>query len=240
MSWEYTYNDKLLCDSVIFRIPYNMRGMNGNSSRPPGVNADLINQPDSSSGGGLGYFDSNVETRKQVGLLKVGFQFPPKIISDSTKGEWEEPNTQQSAQPVAGFKFVGPRTISMSWTYVVDCFDENKSNTSWTVSRISHYVRSVRGYFMQGKRVDNDHNPLVCYLRFWAIGGAKQMSGRLSSVDVKYGDTLVVPNNNPGLAFPLRTDMSVDIKLWGTGKLDSLDHNLTDIEGLMNAPPDWY
>ena len=48
----------------------------------------------------------------------VNFQFPPRILSDNRKGNWNEGDLR-GEEPVAVFKNSGPREMTMSWTYIV-------------------------------------------------------------------------------------------------------------------------
>jgi hypothetical protein len=134
--------------------------------------------------------------------------------------------------------------MSLSWSYVVDSFDTANSN-AWTVQRITHYIRSVRGYPIAGRKSgagnDNADEQLVAYFRMWAIGGSHTASIRITNVDVKYGESLVVPNNDPRSTFPLRSDITADISLWtpGTGE-GGTDDPLARVRGLVPLWPVWY
>lgn len=156
---------------------------------------------------------------------RIEFQFPPKVIGDGRKGDWFEQNVRGD-EPAAGFTYTGPREITLNWTYVVD-------GDQWTVDRITSNIRTLRGYFMfvdkqtpgSDGKLKIDINNMVLKLRMWCIGGSGWMSGRLKSVDVKYGETMIITKgtSTPGKhlgadgAFPLRSDISVDLRLWTQG-----------------------
>lgn len=165
---------------------------------------------------------------------RVAFQFPPKFSSDTRKGTWASEQTRGPDSGMAMWSTVGPREITMTWTYVVD-------GGKWTVSRIKENIGLVRGYYaLQNYNASSDER-LVIGFRAWAIGGNGIFSARLTgAVDVKYSDTYVSAiNSNPaGMynldalsfddqeTFPLRTDITIGLALWTrNGGLPSVDGN---------------
>lgn len=173
---------------------------------------------------------------------RIEFQFPPKVTSDNRKGEWVEAEVQ-GEEKVAGFKRTGGREMTISWTYVVDSNEEGKDR--WTIDRISANVRAIRGYFMQIKKIKEDIDIMSVRCRFWCLGGKEYMTGRIRSVDVKYGETMVLkPGGLSGLAagdsaYPLRTDVTVDFALWTQGLSDNVV--LENVRSLAERiVPSWY
>ena len=188
------------------------------------------------------------------------FQFPPKITSDNRKGNWEE-GELRGVEPVAVFATSGARDISLKWTYIVD-------GGVWTAQRISNNIKKLRGYFAQLKGVAGaptrtDREALVIQFKMWRHGDPSEpMSARIKSVDVKHGETLVcddVDYNVFGLGvtkgcggsdidgagghiFPLKSDITVDFKLWSSGAYTEEDATAhQDLPGLKSvAPPLWY
>src|SRR4051812_43998717 len=70
----------------------------------------------------------------------INFQFPPKISSDSRKGQWkEEPPNPNGAEPIAVYQGASSRQISLDWFYIVD-------GGEWTGASISRECRVLRGY----------------------------------------------------------------------------------------------
>jgi hypothetical protein len=171
-----------------------------------------------------------------VGGGKVAFQFPPRITSDSRKGNWEERDSQ-GTEPIAVFRTSGPREISLSWMYIVA---DSGSGSGWSTTKIAEEVRRVRGYFARVRQPGNDRN-LVVKFKMWKLGGDDEMSCRIRSIDVKHSDTIVVPCGDNGpqvqLAYPLRTDITVDLRIWTQGGPKATQ----ELEGLLpDETPDWY
>lgn len=179
--------------------------------------------------------------------VDVEFQFPPKVLSDGRKGNWKENDMAGGEEPVAVFKTSGPRELTLAWTYVVDSFDRMSSD-SWHIERITRNLRTLRGYFALVRGRNGDRDNLAIDFHMWCIGGTKPITGRIKSIDIKYGETMVFPPATaPGMglsdrAFPLRTDVTVDFRVWTKGlnpsreKMGAQDlKRLTDFE-----PPSWY
>jgi hypothetical protein len=176
-----------------------------------------------------------------VNWTDIEFQFPPKVITDGRKGTWKE-KERRGEEPQAEFKTSGPREISLSWIYVVD--SHNTNSESWTIPRITRNIRALRGYFANVRTRDADRDGLVILFHLWCIGGDEPISARIRGIDVRYGDTLVFPPTG-GLsdrAFPLRTDITVDLRVWTRGKgIDGTKFGIQDLPNLEDRePPSWY
>jgi len=210
MTWKYIPADKALNDAFLLRLP------EPNGPMP-------------------GFAGGNYKG----GLIE--FQFPPKIVSDSRKGTWVE-NDVVGDEAAAAFSFTGSRIITINWSYVVD-------GGLWTVDRITHIVRTLRSYFIEARQLMIGNKNLVIFVKFWAIGGSKEMSARMKSVDIKHGETMVIPSltSNDGTehsgadyAYPLRTDISVDLRLWTKGMGEGGPEVLADINELKAITKEWY
>lgn len=150
-----------------------------------------------------------LEFNTQVfGSYYVWFQFPPKMTSDSRKGKWEE-GELRGYEPVSVFSTSGPREMSLQFTYIV-------AGGEWTSQRISDNVHRLRGYFAQVRNSAAARN-LVVRFRLWKLGGSTPISCRIKSIDVKHSDTIVVPNGDVTKAYPLRTDVTLELALWTQG-----------------------
>lgn len=166
---------------------------------------------------------------------KVEFQFPPRILNDGRKGEWNEDGLP-GTEPVATYEKSGPREISLTWTYIVD-------GGAWTTERVSNQVRLMRGYFARTRDRDgNGQRNLIAYFQMWRHGGTKEMTCRIRSVDVKHSETVVAPcvNNRPRVqdAYPLRTDITVELRLWTKG---GREKQVQDLAPLKDAElVEWY
>jgi len=274
MGWEYTKADRALCevDSFRFRIKrwydrdmataagpsaaWGAGQITGCSTRASADTRGRFRQP----GVGSGVNDQFVD---------IEFQFPPKVLTDGRKGNWFEGELTGGKEPVAVFKTSGPRQLSLSWTYIVDSFKAD--STSWNIERITRNIRTLRGYFANARaRGDGSagaRDGLVVEFWAWCIGGSTPISARIVGIDVKYGETMVFPpasNTESGgtSAFPLRTDITIDFRLWtkllyaknAEGMVDAApnadgtpgtptrsEFGLLDLDRLTDfEPPDWF
>lgn len=172
------------------------------------------------------------------GAHPVKFQFPPRILSDNRRGTWGE-GEQQGTEPIAVFKTSGPREITLSWTYIVT----GDEFTPATIAREIHYVR---GYFASVRDRQERQRNLKCDFKYILFGGQVEWTARINSIDVKHGETIVTSNNRvaergvPGVfsSFPLRTDITIDLRLWTKG---GADEKVQDLKALKdNEIFDWY
>lgn len=164
----------------------------------------------------------------------VNFQFPPRLLSDNRKGNWNEGDLR-GEEPVAVFKNSGPREMTLSWTYIVDGAD-------WTTETVVDEVRRIRGYFANILEDGDRQRSLICGFKYGLYGSQERFSARIKSIDVKHGDTLVMPSNGEGSvdttkAYPLRTDITVDLRLWTKGGA-SEKQDLTKLKADLTA--EWY
>lgn len=159
----------------------------------------------------------------------IEFQFPPRFPSDSRKGNWTEGNLR-GVEPYSVFETSGARIISMTWFYIID-------GNFWTGEKIHNNLLALRGYFAKIKNLGSDRDNLVVELKMWGQGGKDTITARINSVDVKHGDTLIGVGDT---AFPLRTDVALDLRLWTKTNEDG-DEPKTDVPGLtVDLPQDWY
>lgn len=169
--------------------------------------------------------------------VDIEFQFPPKILTDGRKGNWVEKELSGGQEPVAVFKTSGPRELSMSWIYVVD----SMGDSGWTIDRITRNIRTLRGYFANVRDRNASRDGLVVEFFMWCIGGYKPITARIKGIDVKYGETLVFPPKNTDRAFPLRTDIVLDLRVWTKGLAEAAKLGQQDLGRLVDKePPDWY
>mgnify|MGYP003645204587 CR=1 FL=1 len=164
-----------------------------------------------------------------VGIVRetlIPFQFPPTISSDNRKGNWIE-TEMPGREPEATIAVAGAREITLKWTYIVDAV-----NNGWTTSKIAKQVHTIRGYFATLRQNVDHRNQLVLF-RYGLFGGKEATSARIRSIDVKHGDTMIIPPNEPEKAFPLRTDITLDLRLWNRS-------TKVDFVGLIDITPEWY
>lgn len=163
-----------------------------------------------------------------VSNIRIEFQFPPKITTDSRKGEWSEEN-MAGTEPLATYIKSGPREISLAFTYIVD-------GGLWTTTRISTIVSTLRSYFAKVKT--GADRKLVVRFGMWRFGGDKAMSFRIKGIDVKHSDTIVSQTGNYKDAYALRTDVVVDLRMWTQGSFKEKTVDIKELE--PSELPGWY
>ena len=63
----------------------------------------------------------------------------------------------------------------------------------------------------------------------------------MESVDVKHGDTVVYPNEDPTSMFPLKTEVSVTLIEWVSGYVAQNANNAQNISLVVVAPTQgWF
>lgn len=155
------------------------------------------------------------------------FQFPPKITSDGRSGTWNE-KPGMGTEPIAVFGTSGPREITLGATYIVD------GSSGWNINRIHDQIRKARGYYAQIRKDGSTRN-LVLHLKMWGIGGNEPVSARLTNIGVKYGDAIVGTGDD---AFPLRTDLTLDIRIWTMGAPSDAVQYVKELDKSEVEP--WY
>lgn len=191
----------------------------------------------------------------------IDFQFPPRVTTDSRKGDWNDGsgNNFPGSEPVAYFEKPGPREITLSFTYIVE-------GGTWTTKKISEIVRNLRGYFTRSGS-ELAQRKLVVFYKLWRLSASSEMTCRIKGVDVKHSETIVTSCLGSGLqnlgsitpgpaglafsatsqalqtvsaneAYPLRTDVTLDLRLWTKGLETS--PTVQDVEGLKFETPEWY
>lgn len=159
----------------------------------------------------------------------VSFQFPPKILSDNRRGTWNETEFR-GTEPVALFATSGPREFSLKWNYIVEsasAFIRFPNSVQplvpsivipgvtinegvWSIQKIRENVNRLRGYF-SNFRINRSRNNLIVDFKFPAITGSTPWTCRIKSIDVKHSENLI---GSPDFCYPLRTDITVDLRLW--------------------------
>jgi hypothetical protein len=176
------------------------------------------------------------------GKGKVSFQFPPKILSDSRSADWKgEGEGVMGMEPFKTFTAAGERSFSLTWSYIVD----NKEGSQWDARRIKLEVNRIRGYFSNLINAGETIGPnfLIVRFKYPLYTGPEQWTCRVTSVDVKYSDCLVVSSltrplgladlNSSGRTLqqvhPLRTDITADMRLWVYPRLNDSEELANDI-----------
>lgn len=193
--------------------------------------------------------DVNIGTSgKRVPDTKIGFQFPPKILSDSRSGTWRDAEIR-GAEPVATYATSGARTFTLNWTYIVEDYSFDVYPTTavdssvWTINKIKENINEIRGYFSRTRAISSSQRNLLVLFKYPWLTGSEPWTCRLTNVSVKHGDTLV---GTPDRLFPLRSDVSIDMHLWTTLVTDpnaNITQAVQSIHGMKHEPSPndlWY
>lgn len=189
----------------------------------------------------------------------VRFQFPPRITSDGKDIDWSE-GPLRGGEPLAYFKTSGPRKIRLEWTYLIGESGGGGDNSAakyWTVDDVRNEVSGLRWYFHNigtsdpedtGERPGSADATLICKFQMWYHGDPyNPFTARMVAGDIKHGKTLYVPTvslagaTDVRRAYPLRTDIGVDLRLWTNGRDDEgskQDLPLSTFYG-SNGLPQW-
>lgn len=160
------------------------------------------------------------------------FQFPPKILSDGRKAQWEE-GSVPGREPVAVFSTSGAREFALVITYIVDS-TEDKVGT-FSPNRISQITHFLRGYYAMGRNTADQRNYVVKF-KYIGYGGKDPISCYIRGIDVKHSDTIILNPDTEIRSFPLRTDITLDMRIWSSADEESLQ----DIAGTDTLTAAWY
>ena len=198
--------------------------------------------------------------RNGRGIGKIEFQFPPVIKSDSKMGSYIEKDIR-NIEPLAIFAGAKAREVELKWTYII-------TGGTWTINKVANLVKGVRGYFYAtlAEGMSRASNLIVRFRSGSVVGVPGQTwTFRAEGINVAYSDVMVsdgsaVGSNGVfslGVAFPLRTDLTMKLKLWSRAERMSTDYGIKgvtvdetrlkepmlDLPGLKSATqltPDWY
>lgn len=152
--------------------------------------------------------------------VNVKFQFPPIVKSDNKTVNWKEVDLR-SAEPFAYFMGAKAREILFKWTYIVTHTDGGE----WDIETISSLVKNIRGYFYQSV----SDNLIVDFYVYDVVGDSKSgsMSFRSDGINVDHSDTVIKDGDK---YYPLRTDLSMKLKLWTNLGSNQYDNGLEGSE----------
>ena len=195
-------------------------------------------------------FDDLLTSRTElelVGKRIVQFQFPPIIKSDNKHLNWNEID-MRNIEPLGIFQGSKAREIEMKWTYIV-------TGGKWPAKKIAEMVKGIRSFFyasMMGVYGEGGETVIIRFHSNDVIGrpGIRPFTFRSDGINISYSDVMVTdtPSGLRDLymdVFPLRTDLSMKLKLWSEGERQKGSENekMTKIQGLLSATdiaPDWY
>ncbi len=148
---------------------------------------------------------------------RVPFQFPPKVTSDSKAGDWKE-EAKRGLEPTVVWTSGKSRTLAIEWTYIVG--EKGPGGYIYTTEFIKQTVAWLRAYYIE-KNVKGVGEDLIAKLKLWLIGGTKEYAVRFLTIDVTHGKSIVVPDGNVNLAFPLRTDVKAKAAIWTDNRVNA-------------------
>lgn len=163
----------------------------------------------------------------------IEFQYPPKILSDNRRGSWKEAELR-GQEPIAVFRTSGPREITLSWTYVVETLSE--VGDVWNPYKIRSNVNLIRGYFAQIKNSGGKRDALIVQFTHPILGGIGMKTCRIKAVDVKHSENIIGDNVFFDTFYPLRTDITVDLRLWTKGVKTDDDTAEIDDKEVVKMP----
>lgn len=195
------------------------------------------------------------------GFTVMRFQFPPIIKSDSKGGNWHEFDMRM-AEPYALFKGGQPREIQLKTTYIVTN-EPTVNGGTWNIDNISTLIKHYRSYFynqigtaliIDFRAYDVVGNSASGGLNFNDGAGTDQGGSldvpftytfRAENVSIEHSDAMI---SDGGMAYPLRTDVSLKLKFFTTladpkeaaKEADaSLKEHIVNVKGLKPIPQDW-
>jgi len=156
----------------------------------------------------------------------IEFQFPPRLTSDGKGADWVEKG-QRDGTTIDAYRTAKARSFTIEWTYLCGM------GAGWTTDKVKNNVEKIKKYFY--REGDDIATEVIILLNFWKFGGEKEQPCRMDTVTISHGQTILVPDGEVALAYPLRTDIKADMKLFTNveGKID--------VEELPRKPFDgWY
>lgn len=153
----------------------------------------------------------------------VKFQFPPKIVQEGNKSEWELQDLW-AIEPLKIHKGSQGRALTMEWEYV--CTD-----STWNGRTIAMICRNLRAYFFDFKRaiypVAEIYYPPIIPL---------PINFRIMSADFTYSPEIIVQGSD---IYPLHTKVSVGLELATRINSTTGDQKL-QVQPLGLAVYEWY
>ena len=169
-------------------------------------------------------FDGQVRSAdvggKKERWVYLWFQFPPRVTNDTRKANWKEKtDVAATTEPIVLYASSSPREIGLNFTYIYNNEPRVGGGGKWDANLIQRQLRLVRGYFHRVEDILEQRN-LAIWLHLWGIGGAEELTFRMTNIDVKYSETLIWdPSTDPNAknAFPFKTDVTITLLSWTQG-----------------------
>lgn len=182
---------------------------------------------------------------RKEGHNRINFQFPPKILTDSRQGAWDEPETI-GTEPIVNYRGTAARAFTLTYTYIVETIEHRDIAINalpvpvlrggpWSILRVRQEINKIRGYFTNATRGGPWRKPLMVYFKHPYITGPEYWSCRIRNVEVKHSENLV---GRPGYVYPLRSDVTVDMRLWSAIEFANghPENNVQIVDGLKPQP----
>lgn len=175
---------------------------------------------------------------------QIQFQFPPRIKTDGKSGEWQETKTLMLSEPIAIFKNGNPRTFGLRWEYIVDGDTWTTERISNICKNLrGYFARTDRKYlkvadiglytvFMK-LWLHGDAEKMSCRIENISFShsdtiiipskedqsrGVNNLPGSAKNVIDNVDDSEYKRSNwnKYDFAFPLKTEVTMDMKIWST------------------------
>ena len=233
MSFYLTYSDQQIAESCILRLY-------GKVERPKNEKKE----------------DYVKDIRSAVTACsgtQIKFQFPPQVSSDNKSMNWES-KANATMPPIAYVKSIDARKISLSWTYIVT---DPIGTGQWNVETVSREVKKMRGYINSGVQTDSSditvknlkNQDFIIFFKYGLFGGndaaydgasSQCYTFYCSSIDVKHSGPMIYEGNSEKV-FPLRSDISLTLVEWTSGRTKDTKDVSANIPLLVKYPtPGWY
>lgn len=157
----------------------------------------------------------NTDNDKNAG--DVYFQFPPVVVSDARRVNWNTENLP-GKDPIAIYSSNSAREMSLKIEYIVE--DESVENIGdvWSIGRIKQQINLLKGYF-SGVKAESTGSfvasgTMTAYFRHTRITGVEGWSVRIGNVSVSYEGPHIGDGQD---SHPLKTIINLDLATVSAG-----------------------
>jgi len=158
--------------------------------------------------------------------LKIEFQFPPKITSDSKSSKWKL-KWQNSYEPYAVWLGAEARRITLAADYVV--------HGEWGADKVQKQITNAKGHLYKHGGKTGPNAPYAT-LNMYGIA-PDGSTWRVSDVNIKYSQELI----RDGIIWPLHSKLTIRLDLFTQGAPLQGGDPLNKVEGLPEKPEElWY
>jgi len=165
-----------------------------------------------------------VENRCNADPIRINFQFPPRIVSESNSSNWLSEDVW-AIEPIKIHKGSEGRKVTMEWEYIV-------TNGDWTGEKISKIMINLKKYFFEF--TDNIYPTMT--IQYTCVFPSPTPF-RLASVNITYSPEIVKTGDT---YWPLQTKISCNLELCTRVQSDISPRkgkSAKDVEGKMTIKP---